>query len=167
VAKRGLITIAAQRGARTEPGRAERWDAGKERRFLDELAHSANVRMSLRAVGMSPASLYYRRRTRAAFRMAWDEALNEGYALLEAQLLNEALNGVAHPVAGAAGDVVEYRPPSDRVRVTLLNLHAKRVAEYRASPTVKADEVKHMRALVERRLDRLEAWLTKAGEEGA
>ncbi len=151
--------IAAGPRSRRQTARTDRWDAAKERTFIAELAQSANVRMSLRAVGMSAASLYYRRRTRPAFRMAWDEALNEGYALLEAQLLNEALNGAAHTVVRSGESATEYRPASDSVRINLLNQHAKRVAEFRASGVAKANEAAHYRALIEKRLDRLAAWL--------
>lgn len=70
-----------------------------ERTFLDELAVTCNVRRSLALVGKSAASLYYRRRTVPGFAAAWDAALNEGYAKLEAAMISRALSeetGEAH-----------------------------------------------------------------------
>jgi hypothetical protein len=53
----------------------DRWTAAKEKTFLTALSLTANVRHSLRTVGMSAASLYNRRRTHARFEAAWDQAL--------------------------------------------------------------------------------------------
>jgi hypothetical protein len=58
-----------------------------------------------------------------AFRAAWDAALNEGYAEIEVQALDEARNGLAPDKERSAAN--------ERLRATLLNAHAKRVGGVR------------------------------------
>ena len=86
--------------------RAPRWTVTAERRFLDELAVSANVTRSAGAAGVSSAMVYHRRRACPAFGARWAEALMHGYHLLEARLLAVALGGVPgdeHAPGGDAG----------------------------------------------------------------
>jgi hypothetical protein len=133
--------------------RPERWTATKETAFLAVLSMTANVRHSLRTVGMSAPSLYHRRRTRAAFEAAWDKALSEGYARLEAEMLARALgqSDIGDPADAPAGPAM-----TDAIRMALLNVHEKRVAQYRARMASEAqiDPAKLRREITER-LDRL------------
>jgi hypothetical protein len=77
--------------------RGRRWSDRAEKRFLDHLAATANVIASAQACGFSPQALYARRRKDAAFAERWDAALAQGYAHIEALLVQrsiEVLEGV-------------------------------------------------------------------------
>jgi hypothetical protein len=78
--------------------RGWRWSDEAETLFLDHLAATANVTASSAACGFSPQALYARRRKDAAFQQRWDVALAQGYAHIEALLVQraiEALEGFA------------------------------------------------------------------------
>ena len=68
--------------------------------FMQVLRDTCNVMEAARAVGKTTAIIYRWRLKDAAFRAAWDKALDEGYAALEMELLRRARFGQ---------DVTEYR----------------------------------------------------------
>jgi hypothetical protein len=70
-----------------------RWSRLKRQIFLDHLAATCNVSASSVAAGMSPKAAYSLRRKDPAFVQAWEEAVLEGYALLETALAAHALGG--------------------------------------------------------------------------
>ncbi len=132
--------------------RSDRWSTQKEKQFLTVLAVTSNVRLALREVGMSPASLYFRRRKHPGFEAAWDHALNEGYAKLEADMLARAMNE-----PGSEDDCETSGPAmADSTKLTLLAAHAKRVGQYRAAQTsMVAVDTARLRREITQRLDRL------------
>lgn len=67
-----------------------RWSVARERRFLAELASSANVRRAAAAAGVSTAALYARRLKHGGFRAAWDLAIDAGKARVHAYLIEAA-----------------------------------------------------------------------------
>ncbi len=99
------------------------WTKTSEGKFIAWLARTSNVAASLRKAGMTGSDPYAHRMKSETFRGAWDAALNEGYAELEVQALDEARNG--------ATAEVERSPAGERLRATLLNAHAKRVGGVR------------------------------------
>lgn len=76
--------------------RSNAFGAKRRRAFLEQLAASCNVRKAAAAAGVCPKTVYARRKSDAAFRSAWREALEAGYARLELILLERA--GAAEPV---------------------------------------------------------------------
>ncbi|MFL6861469.1 MAG: hypothetical protein ACJ8DZ_00545 [Allosphingosinicella sp.] len=80
------------------PGRALT-RAQKETIFFNELATVCNVSSALRLSGLASdsRSVYERRRTEPEFRRRWDEAVAEGYALLELEMLERARFGDKRP----------------------------------------------------------------------
>jgi hypothetical protein len=68
---------------------------GKARReiFLGHLAATCNVTASAKAAGISFSAVYRCRMRDAEFREAWEQALEQGYARLEAALLLRATGG--------------------------------------------------------------------------
>jgi hypothetical protein len=59
--------------------------------FLDHLAATCNVMLSAKACGFSPQAVYRRRRIDPAFMARWDAALGQGYAHLEALMVQRAI----------------------------------------------------------------------------
>lgn len=75
---------------------------GKARRiaFLEHLAATCNVQASAAAAEISVSAVYVHRMKDPAFREAWQAALEQGYARLEAALLLRAARG---------GDAIKVR----------------------------------------------------------
>lgn len=72
---------------------------GKARReaFLEHLAATCNVMASAEATGVSVSAAYANRMNDADFREAWSAALEQGYARLEAALIERAARGDTKP----------------------------------------------------------------------
>lgn len=102
---------------------ARSWTKIKERRFLEALAESCNVKLAAKAAGVSYSAVYVRKAKDAAFRSGWDRALATGYAQLELMMLERALHGVEKIVVARDGSQSVMREYSDRVGLALLRMH--------------------------------------------
>lgn len=131
--KRGAIGGAARR--RPPKARAVRWNDGKRRDFLGELAATANVRAAARAAGMSEQAAYQLRKRDKGFATAWGTALCEGYAKLEMLMLERAIAGMAGDDV-PAGDSGRAMTLSERTILSLLTHHRQTVRELRAADGV-------------------------------
>ena len=82
-------------GARVQQRRERRdaWTKAEERAFLATLAECCNISEAARAIGKCRQGAYDRRKRRAAFARAWDEALEQGYCEIEMALMRAALFG--------------------------------------------------------------------------
>lgn len=120
-----------------------RWSAAREEIFLATLGQTSNVAASIRASGLSETSVYRRRQMSEDFRARWAAALREGFAKLEAMLLDRALNGVEKPVwhgGKQVGTMIEY---SDRLALALLSAHRGSVLGIGREPApVPVDELR-------------------------
>lgn len=90
------VVVRDQRGKLQVERRAgHRWSAKAEAVFLAELEATCNVMASAAAAGFSTTAVYRRRQSYAAFRSAWEAALDTGYARLEMALVCAATNLLA------------------------------------------------------------------------
>lgn len=96
------------------PGRAE-MDM-----FLEALAESSNVAASARRAGTNANAMYRERRRNAGFAARWQEALCEGFARLEAELLAEAL---VAPNGNVKDATLKSRAQKYRLGLALLAAH--------------------------------------------
>lgn len=99
------IEIVPGRNRRLHKRRKQENQFGNKRRavFLEHLAATCNVRASAAAAGVSPSTVYAHRMKDSDFRADWDAALAQGYARLEAALIERALRGGGrHAVRGDA-----------------------------------------------------------------
>lgn len=86
------------------------WTEERRAAFLAHLAVSSNVRASVRKAGMTKSSLYRLRDRDIDFRKQWEDALAEGYALLEMEMLHRARFGTSRETIERDGeDVVQRR----------------------------------------------------------
>jgi hypothetical protein len=69
--------------------------------FLAHLSATSNVSAAAKAAGVSTSTVYEVRRTNPEFNRKWQEALCEGYELLEMDLLRRMREGEVKPAAGA------------------------------------------------------------------
>ena len=94
----GTMLHSGRHGPQRVTTRGHRWSDEAETLFLDHLAATANVTASARACGFTTEALYVRRRKDPAFQKRWEVALAQGYAHIEALLVQraiEALEGFA------------------------------------------------------------------------
>lgn len=105
-----------------------------EQRFLLALSATANIRLSARAAGFSPASFYVRRRRDPAFDEQWRDALAVGYGRVEQALLEAGLARPAPRDAWARNDPPALPPMTPSQALQLLYLHQKE-ARLLAEPT--------------------------------
>ena len=88
--------------------------------FLDALAGSSNVAASARAAGISANAMYRERRRNPGFAARWHEALCEGFARLDAELVSEALIAPSGNVTDAT---LKSRAQKYRLGLSLLAAH--------------------------------------------
>jgi hypothetical protein len=134
------------------------WTKARERRFLEHLAATSNIRAAER-VAMVPAGSTYRRKDASPeFRAAFMAALAEGYTRLEFALLERAINGT--PVTGfdRSGNKIERREYSEKLALTLLDRHRDTVA---AIGAIDGDETAQER--LARKLEEMGRGIVDAG----
>ena len=104
--------------------RADGWTPDKQAAFIEALAETACVATAAARVGMSREGAY-RLRARpdaAAFREAWEAALDYGYHRLGEAALDRALNGVSVPVFYKGEQIAERRHYDERLTQYLLRV---------------------------------------------
>ena len=123
------VALTLDGGSRTKRRTVSRQDVSDEQvdTFFEMLADSCNVALSARAAGFTAPSAYRRRRTDAAFRARWGQAVREGYAKLELVLLERAMCGTEKTVRGRGGDDSIIREYSNALAIALLRRHAETV----------------------------------------
>jgi hypothetical protein len=84
----------AARGSGKSKPKRRAFTKARRQQFLDHFAASCNASAAARAVGISENCIYLWRRKDAQFRDAWQEALDQGSARLDAELLREAAESV-------------------------------------------------------------------------
>jgi len=102
--------------------RYDGWTAARQEAFLKALAACGCVTDACRAVGMSRESAYqlYNRPASAAFRRAWDAALDCAGSLVEDGAWERSIKGVARPIFYKGEQVGEYRHFDERLTMFLL-----------------------------------------------
>lgn len=71
-----------------------RWSDAAEERFLGTLAETCNVTAAAQAAGFSNTAVYKRRARWPGFAAEWDAAVAQGYARLEARLVELATDSL-------------------------------------------------------------------------
>ena len=115
------------------------WTAAKEAIFFRELATVCNVSSALRACGMSRRSsdVYDRRRNDASFRARWEAAVDEGYALLDLEMLERARFGSNRPAPRTEVEK-RLREVPTALGLQLLKLYHARKAKASTVPAARA-----------------------------
>lgn len=99
------------------------------RTFLTELAATSNVAASARKADISTTTVYELRRADPVFYREWQEALCEGYDLLELNLLHRLREGEVKPAAGARRGTRVF---DNATALRLLVAHRETAARQRA-----------------------------------
>ena len=130
MAKKAAAPRAPDTPAKAKP---VKWTRTKEILFLEHLAISSNVAASERVAAMPAGSAYRHRRAEPDFRRAWEQALTDGYCMLELSMLERATNGVPVIKTAADGTITETRVYSDQLATTLYRAHRETVTRIRAA----------------------------------
>jgi hypothetical protein len=149
--------------------RHDGWTEERRERFLAVLADSSNIKAALEEVGKTYAGFYSLRRRDPDFHQSFEEAMEEGYARLELELLERARFGVDRPVYYREKKIAVARSFSDAMALKVLQrrddlverVRARRSADVTASAE-QEDILQALRtrieALRERRLNASAAW---------
>ena len=100
--------------------------------FLEALVDTVNVTLACRRAGIARRTAYDWREADEGFARKWDDAVDEGVDLLEAELHKRAFEGVERPVFYKGEQVGTWRFYSDALAMFLLKAH--RPERYRGSP---------------------------------
>lgn len=140
-------------GEKVGRGRVARkkWTMARTTRFMETLAITSNVTAAASAAQMTTDSAYRRRMREPAFQRAWLEALAEGYAHLEMEMLERARFGTAKGI-GDGGK----RDFADANGLRLLQAHRETVAAYRIAEGLNARDPDEVLAEVRRRIEAAE-----------
>ncbi len=114
--------------ASTAPKPFDTWTQLQRDIFLDRLAGTSNIASAAEAVGQSRGAIARLRQTDPQFARAFADALEAGYALLEADLLDRARNGIPKTVIDRKNELVELREFDCKLGLALLDRQAKRPA---------------------------------------
>lgn len=139
-----------------------RFTQAKQDRFFETLATTCNVEAAVRAAKVASSTVYRERARSAAFRARWAAALAEGYARLEAMMLERAMNGTVKTVTRADGSTQTMHEYPNAIALTLLRLHreAASAAEIEHEP----EDIEEVRRRLARKIERLRARLVRDGK---
>lgn len=111
--------------------RANGWTRAKEAIFLKTLASTCNVLSAAKAANVTPSGAYQRRMRWAGFEAAWNDAVDNGIAALEARILETTINIFAgtDTVAPQADLTPRIVTAADMENaISLLNIHKRQMA---------------------------------------
>ena len=142
------------------------WSEARQRGFIAALAQCGSVSAAARQVGMTARTAYklLDAEGAASFAEAWDAAIEQGFARVESDALERALNGSFVPIYRRGKLVqVEHRR-NDRLAISILKAHDTRVDEFRSSAVSRCHHHTDMR-LLEGLRDERAARLARVEEE--
>ncbi len=99
------------------------WTKKKECEFLSVLAETCNVTEAARQAGVCLPYAHRRKKSNAAFRAGWIEAIGTAYQRLELVLLERAFNGAEKVVKRRDGSEERMREYSNQLGLSLLRMH--------------------------------------------
>lgn len=158
-----LVLVA---GAKPKARKASKrdWTKAKAAAFLNALGDTCNVSEACRQSGVSSTAAYRRRKSDAAFRAGWLEAIAAAYQQLELVLLDRAFNGVEKVITrrdGSEERMVEY---SNQLGLTLLKMHRDTAVE--ASTDFQPDQIEELKERLFSKLQRMKERDRAPGDAG-
>ena len=145
------LQLAGGQRPQMRAARAKGWTRAKEAEFLSALEATCNVTAAAAVAGVSVSASYRRRKSHAAFRIGWHEAIGLAYQRLELALIERALVGTEKIVTRRDGSEERMREYPNAIALTLLRMHRDTAAE-----AIAEDEPDDMDEVRERLLHKLE-----------
>jgi hypothetical protein len=140
------------------------WSKTKARAFLSVLADTCNVSEACRQSGVPMTVAYRQRKSDAAFRAGWRDAISVAYQKLELVLLERAFNGTEKLIRRKDGSEERMREYSDRLGLTLLKMHRDTAVE--ADTELPPDDIQEVRERLIKKLRRLRQRNAEEGQQG-
>ncbi len=127
----------AARRAAAEP--VIKWTKEKEAIFFRELAMVCNVSAALRTAKLTRRSAlaYERRKKDSRFRAAWEDAIDQSYAMLELEMLERVRFGDDRPPPATEAEK-RLRAVPTALALQLLKLYENRVKARASAPAARA-----------------------------
>lgn len=145
--------------------RAKRnWTKAKEVEFLTALAETCNVTRAAAEAGLSSRHAYRRRKSHAAFRAAWREAIATAYGKLELAMLERSLNGTERVIRRKDGSEERVREYPNAIALTLLKMHRDTAIE--AETEVSEEQAAEVRQRLFDKLQRLRQRFAQEDPQG-
>jgi hypothetical protein len=164
VPKKKEMTLRAAKTPQLRKKAKRDWSKAKAERFLNTLADTCNVTEACRQSRISTSTVYRRRKSDAAFRAGWVEAVGCSYQRLELALLERALNGTERVILRKDGSEERFRDYSDQLGLALMRMHRDTAAQASAEPPP-AQDMDDMRERLINKLFRLKNRLEDEGPE--
>jgi hypothetical protein len=123
VARKSKLVLAGGMKPQLREPSERNWTKAKEREFLSALAETCNVTRAAGQAQISLAHAYRKRKSDAAFRAGWLEAIGMAYQRLELVLLDRAFNGTEKVVTRRDGSEERMLEYSNQLGLTLLKMH--------------------------------------------
>lgn len=149
---RKLVMIGGKR-PQLQKAKRDGWSKAKQREFLSALAETCNVSRACEQSGISVTHAYRKRKSDAAFRAAWREAIGVAYQRLELVLLDRAFNGTEKVVKRRDGSEERMLEYSNQLGLTLLKMHRDTADE--AITELPPEHVDEIRERIIKKLQRL------------
>jgi len=149
---RKLVMIGGKR-PQLQKAKRDGWTKAKQREFLSVLAETCNVSRACEQSGISVTHADRKRKSDAAFRAAWREAIGIAYQRLELVLLDRAFNGTEKLVRRRDGSEERMLEYSNQLGLTLLKMHRDTATE--AAPENEPDNIEEIRERLFNKLERL------------
>ena len=148
-----MLVVRGGRKPQAQKASKRSFTKAKQAKFLSVLADTCNVREAARRAGVSNRYIYEKRKTDAAFRAGWIEAIGIAYQRLELVLLERAFNGTEKIVQRKDGSEERMIAYSDQLGVTLLKMH--RATAIEAAPERAPENIEEIRERLFNKLERL------------
>lgn len=150
--KRDMTLVGAARPQLRERSKRD-WSEEKAAEFLCVLAETCNVSEACRQSGITISVAYRRRKSDAAFRAAWIEAVGAAYQKLELVLLERAFVGTEKVITRRDGSEERMTEYSNQLGLTLLKMHRDTAIE--AAPESEPENIEEIRERLFNKLERL------------
>lgn len=126
----GLTSRSATGGPSGSPQvrryRVDGWTPEVQDEFLRHFAETLNITRSCAAVNKTVRSYYELRKRDTVFDEACEDTLTQSYAVLEAALLDRAVNGTERQVIDRENNIVTLKEMDSRLGIRLLQLREQR-----------------------------------------
>lgn len=164
MARKSKLTLVGGKSPQMRKRSAKSWTKAKEAQFLSVLGETCNVTRACEAAGVSVTHAYRMRKTKAAFRAAWLDAIGAAYHRLELVLLDRAFNGTEKVVQRRDGSEERMREYSNQLGLALLKMHRDTAIQSSIEPA--AEDVEEARRRLAKKLLRLKERIVAGGAPG-
>ena len=153
MAKKERLTLIRSSKPQLRKRRANDWSKAKAREFLSVLSETCNVSEACRQSGLGMTVAYRRRKSDAAFRAAWGQAVAAAYQRLELVLLNRAFTGTEKVIRRRDGSEERMMEYSNELGLKLLKMHRDTAVD--AEMELPSEEIDEIRERLVRKLQRM------------